>query len=53
MDGGKSSGSGSLLLLGRDGGSRLLGEDSSLGKEDDELVGELLLELSGKPIYSQ
>ena len=50
MDGGEGSRSGSLL--GRGGGrvSLGLGEDSSLGEEDDEFVGKLLLELSGESV---
>lgn len=48
VDGGESSGSGSFLLVGGTGVSLGFGEDSSLGKEDDVFVGQLLLELSGE-----
>ena len=47
VDGGESSGSRSLLLLGA-GVSRGFRKDFSLGEEDDEFVGKLFLEFSGK-----
>jgi hypothetical protein len=48
VDGGQGPRSGSLL--GRLGALLGLGEDSSLGDEDDVSVRELLLELSGEPV---
>lgn len=48
MDSGEGSGSGSFLARGGTRVSLGFGEDSSLGKEDDEFVGKLLLELSGE-----
>ena len=50
VDGGEGSGSGSLLLRGGGRVSLRLGEDSALRQEDDVFVGQLLLELSGKPV---
>ena len=50
VDGGEGSRTGSLLETGSGGVSLGLGEDSSLGKEDDVFVGKLLLELSGEPV---
>jgi len=49
VDSGEGSGSGSLLSGGSSRVSLGLGENSSLGKEDDVFVGELLLEFSGEP----
>jgi hypothetical protein len=49
VDGSEGSGTGSLLA---GSGSRVslgLGEDTSLGEEDDVFVGKLLLEFSGEP----
>jgi hypothetical protein len=48
VNGGQGPRSGSLL--GRLGALLRLGEDSSLGDEDDVSVRELLLELSGEPV---
>lgn len=54
MNGGEGSRSGSFLARSGAGVSLGLGEDSSLGKEDDVFVGKLLLELSGESRgYSQ
>ena len=50
VDGGEGARTGALLAGGSVGVALGLGEDTALRKEDDELVGELLLELTGEPV---
>jgi hypothetical protein len=53
VNGSEGSRTGSLLLAGSGGVSLGLGENTSLGEEDDVLVGKLLLELSGEPVLGK
>jgi hypothetical protein len=48
VDGGEGAGPWALLLVGDGRVALRLGEDAALGEEDDVLVRELLLELTGE-----
>lgn len=50
VDGSKGARTGTLLAELGTRLARLLGEDTALSDEDDELVGKLLLELAGEAV---